>query len=236
MIQDSGLNFTDHLDELRKRFLIALFAVGLSAVMSFFFSNVLIQLLTAPIEKYVDHLYFLSPYEAFLMKLKISLVSGIILSSPILFSQLWHFVSPGLYASEKRIVLPLILISTALFILGVLFAYFLVVPISLSFFLGFQTPSLVPLISIGSYVSFLLSLILVFGIVFDFPVLLVGLISLNVVSTSFLKAQRKTAVILLLILAAVLTPTVDIFTQLLLAIPLWGLFELSILIGGWLKQ
>src|SRR3989338_3002386 len=231
MIQESGINLVDHLEELRRRLIISAAAIAAASIFSFFSSDFLIQIMTSPIKQSVQSLYFLSPYEAFLVRLKISFVSGIVLSSPVLFAQLWRFVSPGLYASERQILLPLILISTCLFLVGISFAYFLVVPFALKFFLGFQTFTLIPLISIGSYISFFLSLILVFGVVFDLPVILVGLISLKVVGTSFLSAQRNVIVILVFLLAAILTPTVDVFTQVFLALPLWLLFEISLWIG-----
>jgi len=158
-------------------------------------------------------------------------VSGIILSLPVAFHQLWAFVSPGLYLRERKVILPLVVVSTALFLAGVLFAHVAVLPLALRFFLGFQTRTLVPLISIGSYISFFLSLILTFGIVFDFPLILISLIYLGIIGTSFLSCQRKWMVVLIFILAAVLTPTVDIVTQCLLAVPLWFLYEVSILVG-----
>lgn len=225
------IRIADHLEELRKRLIVSLAAIGLSALVSFLLSDVLISIMTAPVKQHIESLYFLSPYEAFLVKLKASLVSGVILSLPVVFSQAWLFVSPGLYPREQRTILPLMMISTLLFVAGVFFAYFLVVPLALKFFLGFQTPTLVPLLSIDSYLSFFISLILIFGLVFDFPVILLGLIALGVIGTSFLSEQRKAIIVALFAFAAILTPTVDIFTQCLLAIPLWILFELSIWIG-----
>ena len=228
-LQDIGI--AGHLEELRKRLIISLVSIAITTSVSFLLSDVLIAFITAPVKQSVESLYFLSPYEAFMVKLKTSLVSGVVLSLPVIFSQLWLFVSPGLYSKEQRIILPLMAVSTLLFVIGALFAYFIVIPLALKFFLGFQTTALIPLISIDSYLSFFISIILIFGIVFDFPVLLLGLISLGVVGTSFLSEQRRVIIVLLFILAAVLTPTVDVFTQCLLAVPLWILFEVSIWIG-----
>ena len=228
-LQDIGI--AGHLEELRKRLIISLISIALLTSVSFLLSDVLIALITVPVKQSVESLYFLSPYEAFMVKLKASLVSGVILSLPVIFSQLWLFISPGLYSKEQRIILPLMAVSTLLFVMGALFAYFIVIPLALKFFLGFQTTALIPLISIDSYLSFFISIILIFGIVFDFPVLLLGLISLGVVGVSFLSEQRRVIIVLLFILAAVLTPTVDVFTQCLLAVPLWILFEVSIWIG-----
>ncbi len=231
MNQDAEINIGSHLEDLRKNLIVSLVSVAVTTVVSLFFSDLLLNIISSPIQHNIRTLYFLSPYEAFMTKLKIALVSGIVLSSPIIFTQLWLFISPGLYPKEQKIVLPLVLISTFLFIGGVTFSYFLVIPFALNFFLNFQTPTLQPLISIDSYISFFLSLVLIFGVIFDTPVLLVGLISLGVLGTSFLAQQRRAVIVLVFILAAVLTPTVDVFTQCLLAIPLWMLFEISILIG-----
>ncbi|MBI4395277.1 MAG: twin-arginine translocase subunit TatC, partial [Candidatus Omnitrophica bacterium] len=155
----------------------------------------------------------------------------IILSLPVIFTQLWQFASPGLYPNEKRIVTILIGSSTILFLIGVLFAYFVAVPLGLRFFLNFKSSALTPLISLDSYFSFLISFLIAFGIMFDLPVLLIGLIWLGVVKTEFLARQRKLIIIFLFILAAILTPTADVVTQCLLAIPLWLLFELSLWVG-----
>ena len=236
MNPEAGINLSEHLEDLRKRVIISLIALSISAVISFSLSDTLVTIISAPVKHNVHTLYFLSPYEAFVTKLKISLVSGILLSSPVIFAQLWLFISPGLYPRERQIALPLTLISTALFAAGVCFAYFLVIPFALNFFMAFQTPTLLPLISIGSYISFFLSLVLVFGLIFELPVLLVGLIFLKVIGTAFLSQQRKVVIVLIFILAAILTPTVDVFTQCLLAIPLWLLFEISIWIGKRVEQ
>lgn len=235
MIQ-TEFKILDHLEELRKRFIIILITCGFFSILCFFFSDQLLNIMILPIQRNVYSLYFLSPYEAFMTKVKLSVVIGIIINLPVIFYQLWKFISPGLYPSEKEKILPLVFISTALFLVGALFAYFGVIPFALNFFLNFQTESLEPLISIGSYISFFLSFILVFGIVFELPVLLIGLMFLGVIKAEFLRAQRKIAVVGIFVLAAILTPTVDLVTQFLLAMPLWILFELSILLGKKLKR
>ena len=224
-------NLALHLEELRTRLILCLVSIAVLTLSSFFLSDILFALVVHPIKGSIPTLYFTTPYEAFMIKLKISLAGGFILGLPVIFAQLWLFVSPGLYQTEQHIALPMIFISVLLFVLGVFFAYFLVLPFALKFFLGFQSPGLEPLISVGSYVSFFLSLVLIFGFMFDLPVLLVGLIYFGAFGTSFLSRQRKMAVLLIFILAAVVTPTVDIFTQCVLAFSLWGLFELSLLAG-----
>jgi len=227
----SEFSIYDHLEELRRRLIIVLISIAAFSFLCFFFSNAILEVMISPIKPKVYSLYFLSPYEAFMTKLKLSVISGILLALPLIFYHLWKFVSPGLYPSERQKVVPLVFVSTGLFLLGVLFAYFGIIPFALDFFLNFQAESLEPLISIGAYISFFLSFILIFGIVFELPVLLVGLMFLGVVKAQFLECQRKMAIVAIFVLAAVLTPTVDLITQFLLAVPLWILFELSIIVG-----
>ena len=231
IVPEKEMNLAEHLEELRRRLIIILVAVALFGGFSFLYSEKLMDLVLAPIQRNLDTLYFFTPYEAFLARVKLAIVSGIILSSPIIFLELWFFVSPGLYRKEKKLVLPMVAGSTGLFLLGVLFAHFFVIPFALKFFMGFQTYSLLPLISLGSYLSFFLSFVLVFGLAFNLPLVLTGLIAFGVIGTPFLASHRKFVIVLVFVLAAILTPTVDIFTQCVLAIPLWLLFELSILIG-----
>lgn len=229
-------NYSAHLDELRKRLIIVLISVAVFGIASFLCSGLLIDWVTAPIKKSIPSLYFTSPYEAFLTRLRVSLAGGIILGAPVILTQLWSFVAPGLYDRERRAVVPLALSSAALFLCGICFAYFLVLPFSLSFFLGFQTESLRPLITIEAYVSFFLSLLLSFGCVFLTPIAIVGVVELGIVKTDFFRRRRKVVIVLAFVIAAVLTPTADIVTQCLLALPLWGLFELSVWIGGIIEK
>ena len=231
MIQEQVIKFSDHLEELRRRLIISGLSIALFAAISFVLSDILMEIISAPIAKRIHALYFFSPYEAFMIKFKVSFVSGTVLSAPVIFTQLWRFVSPGLYSREQRAIRPLIIFSTLLFGCGVLFAYFVVIPTALTFFLDFEASGLHPLISISSYLSFFLSFVLTFGLMFVLPLILVGLISLRVVNASVLSCQRKFVIVLIFILAAVLTPTADILTQFLLAIPLWALFEISVWIG-----
>jgi sec-independent protein translocase protein TatC len=226
------INYFAHLGELRNYVMVMVVTLCVSTLVSFYFSEVLVNFVTNPMKKSISELYFLSPYEAFFVRLRVSVASGVILSSPIVFALIWAFVAPGLYLKEKKVVFPLSLISIGLFYLGILFAHFLVIPFALNFFLGFQTESLKPLISIGSYTSLYLTFVLIFGGIFVTPVMLTGLMYYGVLNASALKKQRKVVLVLVFILAAVLTPTMDILTQCLMAIPLWLLFEVSVWIGA----
>jgi sec-independent protein translocase protein TatC len=217
-----------HLEELRRRLFVILAALAAASVLAFFFSDPLFHLLTRPIRVFEEKLYFLSPYEAFLVKLKVSIFAGAVLSSPVTFTQIWLFVAPGLYEKEKRLVLLSSGWTAVCFLAGILFAFFLVAPFALKFFLGFQTADLRPLISIREYIAFVTALLISFGAAFVFPVFLLLLVRLGVLEAATLARQRRLAVVIIFIAAAMLTPTTDILSQLLLAAPLLFLFEGSL--------
>jgi len=224
-------DWVEHLEELRKRVFVILAALACGAAASYFFSGPLLGLLTAPIRTLQENLYFLTPYEAFLVKLEISLFSGVVLASPVILTQIWLFVAPGLYAKEKKSLCLGVGLTLACFMAGMLFAFFAVLPFALKFFLGFQTPDLKPLISIRQYLSFTFHFLFGFGIAFLFPAFILLLVRLGLVSAGTLVKQRKVAVVIIFITAAVLTPSPDIMSQILLAVPLLVLFEASVFLA-----
>lgn len=224
------MNFIPHLEELRRRLLICLAVFFATSIISYFFSHTLLEFFTQPLRNgpYPAGLIFQKPYEAFLIHLKVAAFAGFLISSPVLLFQGWLFVAPGLYEREKKIFLPIILISIILFWVGVIFSYVFVVPWALQFLLGFQTETLRPLLSVGPYFSFLTGMMAVSGVLFDFPVFMVGLVELGVVKIKTIIESRKLVIVLIFITAAILTPSPDPVTQLLLALPLLGLFEISL--------
>lgn len=173
------------------------------------------------------HLVFRAPEEAFLLHIQAAILSGILISAPFFFLQFWLFILPGLYRNEKRIFLFLIFSSIFLFLFGAWFGYALIVPVGLQFLLGFQTDYLKPLLEVGPYFSFLASTTIAFGIVFNLPVGITGLVHFRVLSTALIKSSRKWAMVCIFILAAVLTPSPDPLSQMMLALPLLLLFEMS---------
>lgn len=225
-------DFLSHLEELRKRLLIAIGCFFSLAVLAYFFSGQLIDFLVAPLRRQQDaHLIFQTPYEAFLIHVKVAAVAGLLGSLPVLFWQFWIFVAPGLYDKEKKIFLPLIVVCSGLFLTGSAFAYYWVIPFGLNFLLSFQTESLRPFIGIAPYFSFLLGMLLAFGLLFDFPVVMLGLIRLGVLRAEAVAKARRIVVVLIFIAAAILTPSPDPVSQLLLALPLIVLFEISLVIA-----
>ena len=217
------MSFLDHLEELRRRLIKAVLAVVVGAVVSWFFVDYVIDLLA----KFVGQVYFTAPAEAFMVRIKLSAIMGIVLAVPIIFLQLWRFVSPGLYKREKSLATPVVLATTFFFLVGASFCYFIVLPAALKFLMGYGTENMAPLISIGSLLTFCAYLILAFGLVFELPVVAFFLGRIGVISSKILRKGRRYAIILALVFGATLTPP-DLFSQVMLAGPILILYELSI--------
>ena len=221
-----------HLEELRRRIVVSLLIFSLTFIAACFFSRQLLDLLIKPLgEMGGVQIFFQKPFEAFLAHVKVAALAALTFSSPVLFTQIWFFLAPGLYASEKKTILAIAGASTLLFLVGIFFAYFLAIPWGLRFLLSFQTENLKPLLSIGPYFSFITGMILSFGILFDFPVFIVGCVKLGVVKVQTFAGARRLIIVVIFILAAILTPSPDPVSQILLALPLVLLFEVSLWIA-----
>jgi sec-independent protein translocase protein TatC len=170
---------------------------------------------------------FTSLPEAFFTYLKVSFFAAIFLASPYILYQIWNFISPGLYDSEKKYVIPFVLFSTIFFVGGSLFAYFVVFPFGFKFFLAFGTDLIRPMLSIREYLSFSFRLLLAFGIIFELPILMFFLSRVGLVNSRTLITKRKYAILLVFIIAALFTPP-DVVTQVLMALPLMLLYEASV--------
>jgi sec-independent protein translocase protein TatC len=218
------MRFLDHLEELRSTlFASALAWVGASVVFWFFSKRVLDFLIqTVPVE----NLYFMSPVEAFMIRMKLSFILGFLASFPYIFLRVWRFVSPGLFSGERRVVLPVVVSSVSLFFGGLAFAYFFMIPIVISFFLKFGTDRLQPLLSIERYFAFVWRLCFAFGAVFQMPIVVVALSWIGVLSARTLLRQWRFMVLIIFVAAAVLTPP-DPVSQLFMAVPLCALYVVS---------
>lgn len=222
--------FSSHLQELRKRLIVCFIAVGIGFVISYFFSKEIFELLSKPLLKVMPEgqkMVFIALPEAFLTYLKIALVSGIILSSPMIFYQIWMFITPGLHQTEQRYVLPFVVFSTLFFAGGTLFGYLVVFPLGFKFFMGFTSDYIRPLPSIREYLSFSLKLLIAFGVVFQLPLFSFFLSRLGIVDAKMLRSKQKYAILLIFVVAAVFTPP-DVATQLMMAGPLIVLYEIGI--------
>jgi len=228
--EDEKIPFTSHLEELRNRLIKCFIAVGVGFAISYGFKEILFKILVRPLVQVMaegDHLIFTGLPEAFFTYLKVAFLAGLMLASPVILYQFWIFVAPGLYKKERRLLGPIVFLSSFFFIAGALFGYFIVFPWGFKFFLGFATESIRPLPSMKEYLSFSAKLLLAFGLVFELPMVLTFLARLGVVSVDFLKRNRKYAVLLFFVGAAILTPP-DVVTQIMMALPLMAMYELSI--------
>ena len=249
-MEELKMPFTSHLVDLRKRIIISLVFVVVGFAAAFNYSEDIFRFLTFPlrynislsitspfvqlIEKNVKNnpsLIFLAPAEAFWMHMKVSIITGIVISLPVIFSQLWHFISPGLLHKEKKYVIPFVFITTTFFIVGAAYCFFLVLPFAMGFLLTYKTESMVPMLSVEKYVDFCLKFILAFGAIFELPIVIVFFTRMGFVSPKTLAKHRKYAILLAFVAAAILTPTPDVFNQTLMAVPIIVLYEIGILVS-----
>jgi len=230
-IQDPKMPLTEHLRELRKRLVIIFATVGVAFFISWGFREYILWAVKWPLlRSFPDlKLQFDTLTDPFFSHLKASFFAAIFLTFPITLGQIWLFIGPGLYKREKKVVWPFLLMSFPLFVGGGLFCYMVVFPIAVEFLISFD-PSLAPSLRIGDYLAFTLRLTFVFGLVFEMPLISLLLTRMGLLTPEFLTSNRRYAIVIVFIAAAVLTPP-DVFTQLLLAGPLIILFEISILIS-----
>jgi sec-independent protein translocase protein TatC len=231
MREDEKLPFTAHLEELRKRLIVAFVAVGVGFLASYGFKEKLFEILIAPLVRVMaedDKMIFTGLPEAFFTYLKVAFLAGLMLAAPVIIYQFWVFVAPGLYKKERKILLPIVLLSSIFFLGGSLFGYFIVFPWGFKFFLGFATDHIQALPSMKEYLGFSAKLLLAFGLVFELPLVITFLARMGLVSVPFLKKNRKYALLLFFAGAAILTPP-DVVTQTMMALPLMLLYEISIL-------
>jgi len=225
-MQDRKMSLIGHMEELRRRLIICVLTVLACSIFNYFYSDKILAILKRP---FPHSLVFIAPQEPFIIILKIALFGGIIFALPMITYQVLQFISSGLKKKEKRYLLFYTPFSLLLFLSGASFAYFLVIPVGLRFLLGFGGSSLEPMISISKYLSFITLMILAFGIVFELPLVFLFLARMGIVTPQFLAKKRKLFIIAIFVLAAILTPP-DVFTQILLALPLVILYEVSILL------
>ena len=230
--------FLGHLEELRKRLIASAIAVGICFAICYFFSERIFLVLIEPLKAVMpegDQLIFTALPEMFLAYLKVALVSGILMASPYLFYQMWMFVAPGLYKQERSLVVPFVLASTLLFVGGALFGYFIVFPFGFKFFIGFSNEYVKALPSVKQYFGFALKLLFAFGVVFELPVIIFFLAKLGLVTTELLKKERKYAILMTFVAAAILTPP-DVITQCMMAGPLIILYEIGIIVSRFARK
>ncbi len=227
MMTEKRLSFIEHLEELRKRILYSIACVGVFSAIGFAFSKKALAIIVQ--RTHLESVYFFSPIEAFTAQIKVALFLGICVSFPFVLYQTWAFIGPGLTKRERGLSLSYIVSGIVLFSIGILFGYFILIPFGLRFLLSFGSEHLQPLMNISRYLGFIVWCLLGSGFLFQLPLLLFFLIKLGVVRIETVTKHRAEAIVVILALCAVITPTGDFFTLLLISIPLLLLFELSIL-------
>lgn len=223
----------EHLADLRTRIINCIFILLIATIACYSLSEHIFNFVRTPIMPYLPEggLIFTGPMDKFLAHLKLSFLSGIIISCPLWLFQVWKFVAPGLYANEKKYMVSFITAGSVLFVLGAAFAYFFVLPMAFQFLMTFGGDVDKAMISIDQYMSFFTQMCLMFGVAFEMPLIIVILGMMGVISQSFLKNNRRYAIMFLSVIAAVITPP-DIISMVMMLVPMIVLFEIGVFIVG----
>jgi len=236
---EEKLPLTAHLEELKKRLIRSLIGIGIGLFACYYYKEWLFKIITKPLMDVMpknSFMVFTSLPEAFFTYLKISFFASLFLTAPFTLYQIWKFISPGLYAREKKYVAPFVLTSSLLFIGGVVFGYYLALPPAFGFFMEFSSDMLRPMFTMREYLSFALKLLLAFGVSFELPVFIFFMTKLGIVNSRMMSRQRRYAILIIFIAAAFLTPSPDAFTQIIMAVPLMILYELSIYVAKFAER
>ncbi|MGQ9643039.1 MAG: twin-arginine translocase subunit TatC [Ignavibacterium sp.] len=230
--EEKEMTFIEHLEELRWRIIYSLIGIVIGTIVAWIFIDVLVEeILLRPAKESGVSLQNLKPFGQIFLYFQIALIAGLILSIPNVFYQLWKFISPALRKHERKYILAIVIFSTICFLAGIVFAYFVMLPLALSFAVQFGTQTIKNEFAIDEYMSIILSVMLAAGLVFELPMLSFFLSKLGILKPSFMRKYRKHSIVIIMIAAAVLTPGTDPVSQVVLAVPLVLLYEISILVS-----
>ena len=246
-IDDKPMPLMEHLIELRTRLIWSMVAFAACFGISYYFADDIYYFLAKPLAEILrkhghgePQLIYTQLYEAFFTRIKVAFFGGLFLGFPVIASQLWLFIAPGLYRSEKHALLPFLLATPFLFFLGAALAYYFVFPFAWEFFASFQSNTggggvpIALLPKVSEYLDLVMKLIFAFGLTFEMPVLLTLLAKVGIISSAGLKRVRRYAYVAMFVVAAILAPP-DVITQIALAVPLIGLYEISIIAAGFVE-
>jgi sec-independent protein translocase protein TatC len=231
---EEEMSFFEHLEELRKRAIIIIIAVVVSSAAVFPVMPRLIEILRQELIEVPLHAF--SPMEAVFVTFKASIYAGVVISSPLIIYEMWAFVSPGLTRRESKMVITALVPTIALFLGGASFAYFVMLPVTLRFFFSFSYRMSVPLFGLDQTLSFVFSMLFIFGVVFQFPLVIAVLARLGVVTHKGLSSKRKYALLAIFVVAAIITPDPTVVSQTLVGVPLYVLYEVSIWVARFLEK
>jgi sec-independent protein translocase protein TatC len=237
--ENGRMPLTSHLEELRTRLIRILIVVGVGFGVCYAFKDALFRVITRPLTSVLppsSFMIYTSLPEAFFIYMKIAFFASLFLSAPYTFYQIWKFISPGLFVQERKYVAPFVITSSLLFLAGILFGYFVVLPPAFAFFMTFSSDVLRPMVSFREYISLMLKFLLAFGIVFEIPVFIFFLAKIGLVNAQMLSRQRRYAILAIFIIAAILTPTPDVITQSLMALPMMLLYEIGIVAARFARR
>lgn len=226
---EATMSLIEHLEELRRRLIVVVITVLVAAIAGFVVSRPVLELLRAPLPDQYQTIYFTGPADAFGAQVKIAGFLGIAIAMPVILFQLWRFITPGLTPGERRFIWPVIVAALLLFALGVCIGY-IIIPYALNFLLSFGGDTLTPLLTVDKYVGFVTTMLLAFGLVLEFPIVLIGLAKVGILNHRRLAAQRRWAIVSIVVLAIVLTPGGDPISPLILSGVMFALFEGSLLV------
>ncbi len=230
--EEKEMTFLEHLEELRWRIIYSLIGILLGTVIAWIFIDFLVEeILLKPAKESGVSLQNLKPFGQIFLYFQIAIIAGLIISIPNIFFQFWKFISPALRKNERRYILSIVIFSTICFLGGIAFAYFVMLPLALSFAVQFGTQTIKNEFAIDEYMSIIISVMLAAGLVFELPMLSFFLSKLGILKPSFMRKYRKHSIVIIMIAAAVLTPGTDPVSQLILAVPLVLLYEISILVS-----
>ncbi len=235
MDEQKTMSFLDHLEELRLRLIYSMIAIALCFIPSYIYSDLIFKWLMSPIIQNLpsgSYMIFTKPAEGFMTYLKVSIFAAFILSFPFILYQFWCFISPGLYKHEKKILIPFIIFGTLFFVIGGAFCYFIAAPNGLRFLLGEYSSEYVrALPSIKDALSFIMTLMVGFGLIFEFPLVVFILSRMGLVTSKGLREKRRYALVLSAIVAAVITPTTDALSMMFMLGPLFLFYEIGIVVA-----
>lgn len=225
---DDKLPFTAHLEELRWRLIYCLVTVGVVFIGVYAVSDDVLEVIRKPLGM---ELFYLGPAEGFFMYMKLSFYVAVMISMPVILYHSWEFVAPGLLEGERRFTGLFVVFGVIFFAMGAAFCYFAVLPVGLKFLTSYGGEGLKPMISVGNYISFVFMFILAFGLIFEMPLVIVFLIRMGLADPEWFAKQRSYFIVGDFIVAAVLTPTPDVISQCMMAVPMMILFEVGLLAG-----
>lgn len=235
--QDKSMSLIEHIGELRFRVTRAAYGVFAGMIVCWGFSDHIFSFLRAPIQQYLPSggLVFTAPMDKFMAHIKIAFVMGLLLSAPFWLYQLWSFISPALYRKEKKVAAGFVFFGTLQFALGLLFTYYVVLPMAFHFLMTFGGDVDKPMITIDHYLGFVTHTAVVFGLCFQMPVVISFLGMIGLVSQAFLKKNRRYAVLVIAVVSAIAAPP-DALSMILLLVPMWILYEVSIVVVGMFEK